>query len=130
MNGMRAAALVAALFAISLATLQPLAHTVALRLVGPEAAAKLWGAICAPSGKTSGETGGETGEAGTPAPSKAKFHECCFGLAHAPVLALPSGASMPVGQVTLAEAIPVDRDRPTTGAIRDGPNQPRAPPLS
>lgn len=116
---MRTLVLVAALFAVTLAILQPLAHAVMLRTGGPEAAAALWGAICQ---TTDGETEGS-------GPSNAKVHDCCFGLAHAPVLLGPAVAIALVEKVPASNRIPSRHHHPTTGAIRDGPQQPRAPPL-
>jgi len=42
---------------------------------------------------------------------------------------LPSGVSIDVEATETAQRIPVAHHHPSTGAIRDGPNQPRAPPL-
>jgi hypothetical protein len=116
----RAFVLVVALFAVTLAILQPLAHAVMLRTGGPEAAAALWGAICQPTAD------GEAEESG---PSTAKVHDCCFGLAHTPVLLGPAVAGVFVDQVPASDQVPSRHNHPSTGAIRDGPNQPRAPPL-
>ena len=113
-------ALTAALFAITLAILQPLSHAVMLRMGGPEAAAALWGAICQPTAD---------GEAEGSGPSTADVHDCCFGLAHAQAQALPSGTSIEVEATETAQHVPAAHHHPSTGAIRDGPNQPRAPPL-
>jgi hypothetical protein len=118
---MRAIALPVALFAITLAVLQPLAHALMLRTGSMEAAAAMWGAFCQPNA--------EQGEAGKQGPAKGKVHECCIGLAHAPVLSLPSDASIAVELSLTAAALPADRHDPSKGAIRDGPHQPRAPPL-
>jgi len=112
--------LVAALFAVTLAILQPLAHAVVLRTGGPEAAATLWGAIC--QTKADGEAEGSGS-------STAKVHDCCFGLAHSPTLLGPAVAAVLVGQVPASDRAPTRHHHPTTGAIRDGPHQPRAPPL-
>ena len=118
---LRSMALTAALFAITLAILQPLSHAVMLRMGGPEAAATLWGALCQPSG--------EKGEGESQGPANAKVHDCCFGLAHAQAQALPSGTSIEVEATETAHQVPAAHHHPSTGAIRDGPNQPRAPPL-
>jgi hypothetical protein len=117
---MRAFVLVAALFALTLAILQPLAHAVMLRTGGPEAAAALWGAICQPTADGEAEGSGS---------SPAKVHDCCFGLAHTPVLLGPAVAGIFVDQVPASDRVPSRHHHPTTGAIRDGPQQPRAPPL-
>ncbi len=117
---LRSMALAAALFAITLAILQPLSHAVMLRMGGPEAAAALWGAICqSPAGDEAEGSG----------PSTAKVHDCCFGLAHTPVLLGPAVAAVFVEQVPASDRVPSRHHHPTTGAIRDGPQQPRAPPL-
>ncbi len=116
----RAFVLVAALFGVTLAILQPLAHAVMLRTGGPEAAASLWGAIC--------QTG-KDGDADSSGQSSAKVHDCCFGLAHSPVLLGPSVASIFVEQIPSSDRVASHHHHPTTGAIRDGPQQPRAPPL-
>jgi hypothetical protein len=118
---LRSMALTAALFAITLAILQPLSHAVMLRMGGPEAAAALWGAICQPT--AGGEADQESG------PSNAKVHDCCFGLAHTPVLLGPAVAAVFVAQVPASDRVLSRHHHPTTGAIRDGPQQPRAPPL-
>lgn len=117
---MRAFVLVAALFALTLAILQPLAHAVMLRTGGPEAAAALWGAICQPTADGEAEGSGS---------SSAKVHDCCFGLAHSPVLLGPAVAAVLVDQSTASNPVPSHHHHPSTGAIRDGPQQPRAPPL-
>jgi hypothetical protein len=118
---LRSIALTTALFAITLAILQPLSHAVMLRMGGLEAATALWGALCQPNAETGeGESGG---------PANAKVHDCCFGLAHAPAQTLPSGISIDVEHTETAQRIQTARHHPSTGAIRDGPNQPRAPPL-
>lgn len=62
-------------------------------------------------------------------PAAGKMHECCLGLAHAPTLAAPSASFVPAPLV----AVIVDRplvaiDALAPVGIRDGPNQPRAPP--
>ncbi|CAN5573933.1 hypothetical protein BH10PSE6_BH10PSE6_15880 [soil metagenome] len=117
LSRLRALALTVALFAITSAVLQPLANAALLRIGSPEAAMRMWSAFCQPSAED------ESGSA------NAKVHECCFGLAHAPVLALSSVAFLPVDRVDTTVSVVATNDRPTTGAIRDGPQQPRAPPL-
>ncbi len=113
-------ALTVALFAITLAIFQPLSHAVMLRMGGLEAATALWGALCQPNA--------DTGEGESQGPANAKVHDCCFGLAHAPAQALPSGASIEIEATETAQRIHVAHHHPSTGAIRDGPHQPRAPP--
>ena len=123
-SGWRAASLAAALFAITLNFLQPLAHAALMRDGGPmdasQAAAKMWGAFCQASA-------GQDDAQGS-APAAGKSHECCLGLAHPPVLAefstafvLAEPAAAPICFVAAVDALsPV--------GIRDGPSQPRAPP--
>jgi len=119
-SGWRVASLAAALFAITLNFLQPLAHAALMRDSGPEAAAKMWGAFCqTPTGQDD-----EQGSS----PAAGKSHECCLGLAHAPVLAELSTAFLLVepAPTTIRFVATVDALAPV--GIRDGPIQPRAPP--
>ena len=118
---LRSLALTVALFAVTLAVFQPLAHAVMLRMGGLEAATALWGSLCQPRA--------DKDEGGSQGPANAKVHDCCFGLAHVPALALPSGASIAVESVEAPQRVQTAHHHPSTGAIRDGPNQPRAPPL-
>jgi hypothetical protein len=119
-QGWRAAAFAVALFAITLNFLQPLAHAAMMRDGGPQAAAALWGVFCLPT----------TQEDGTPAPVPAsnKVHECCLGLAHAPVLAGPSPAFVAVELIATSLVFVADLDDLTPVGIRDGPHRPRGPP--
>jgi len=119
-SSVRAFALAVALFAVTLAVLQPLSHAVMLRMGGPEAVAGLWEAIC--------QTDVE-GRADEPDRSRTKMHECCFGLAHSPVLIGPTVAPILVADVSGFAPIAEQHHHSTNGAIRDGPQQPRAPPL-
>jgi len=118
---LRSLALTVALFAVTLAVFQPLAHALMLRTGGLEAATALWGALC--------QTSGEKGDSDSQGPANAKVHDCCFGLAHAPAQALPPGTSIAVDSVEAPQRVHTAHHHPSTGAIRDGPNQPRAPPL-
>jgi hypothetical protein len=118
---LRSMALTVALFAITLAIFQPLSHAVMLRMGGLEAATAMWGTLCQPSA--------DQGEADSKGPANARVHDCCFGLAHAQAQALPSGISIDVEIGETAQLILAAHHHPSTGAIRDGPNQPRAPPL-
>jgi hypothetical protein len=118
-TGWRAATFAAALFAITLNFLQPLAHAAMMRDGGPMALS-LWTSMCA---STSGMD-----DAQDSLPAAGKMHECCLGLAHAPTLAAPSS-------FVVAPLVAVIVDRPLVAidalapvGIRDGPNQPRAPP--
>ena len=121
MSRLRSLALTVALFAVTLAVFQPLAHAVMLRTGGLEAATAMWGSLCQPSAENS--------ETDSQAPANAKVHDCCFGLAHAPAQVLPSGASIAVEAAEAPQRVHAAHHHPSTGAIRDGPNQPRAPPL-
>jgi hypothetical protein len=121
-QGWRAAALAAALFAITLNFLQPLAHAALMRSGAPVT----WAAMCLPSIQ---ERGAQQGDDQHPAKAGAS-HECCLGLAHASTIAEPSTAFVAVDRLPenvqpleTAEAL-------TPVGIRDGPSQPRAPPLS
>ena len=119
-SGWRASAFAVALFAITLNFLQPMAHAAMLRDAGPLAAAKMWGAFCLPS---AGQDDPQSS-----APAETQNHECCLGLAHAPVLAEPSTVFIRVEPVvtTIRFVAAVDAYAPV--GIRDGPSQPRAPP--
>ena len=119
-TGWRAASFAAALFAVTLNFLQPLAHAALMRDGGPMALS-LWTSMCAPS---AGQD-----DAQDSMPAAGKMHECCLGLAQAPTLAAP-----PVSFVVIHRFFTVV-DRPLLAVdalapvgIRDGPNQPRAPP--
>lgn len=116
-QGWRAAALAAALFAITLNFLQPLAHAALMRSGAP----LTWAAMCLPSAQQGDDQHPAT--AGT-------MHECCLGLAHAPTLAEPSAAFVAVDR--LPESVrPLETAQALTPVgIRDGPSQPRAPPFS
>ncbi len=114
-------ALTVALFAVTLAIFQPLSHAVMLRMGGLEAATAMWGSLCQPNGGK--------GETDSKAPATAGVHDCCFGLAHAPAQALPSGISIELEATETRQRVHAAQHHPSTGAIRDGPNQPRAPPL-
>ena len=119
-SGPRAAALAAALFAITLNFLQPLAHAALLRDGAPQA---LWTAFCnsmaaAPDGKSSSDG----------LPAAAPKHECCLGLAHAPALVEPSPVVVTLEPVAtkLAPLSPIVPFTPV--GIRDGPTRTRGPP--
>lgn len=121
-QGWRAAAFAVALFAITLNFLQPLAHAVLMREGGSEAAARTWSVFCLPS----------AGEDGTQAPGQPAGmpHECCLGLAHAPVLSDPAATAFllvaPVAETIVFAAN--DAALAPVG-IRDGPYRPRGPPF-
>ena len=117
-QGWRTAAFAAALFAITLNFLQPLAHAVVMRDAGPGALG-LWTAMCLNDTQDAQQDSGQTA---------GKSHECCLGLAHAPAL-----AAAPSGFAVIEPAVVAFRFAPgvealTPVGIRDGPNQPRGPP--
>ena len=117
-QGWRAAAFAAALFAITLNFLQPLAHAAMMRDGG--ATAGTWAAMCLPGAQQQDD---QTPAAGTP-------HECCLGLAHASTLAEPSTAFVAIDRpATTVRPLETAQSLTPVG-IRDGPSQPRAPPLS
>jgi hypothetical protein len=115
-QGWRAAALAAALFAITLNFLQPLAHAALMRSGAPIN----WAAMCLPSAQQGDDQHPAT--AGT-------MHECCLGLAHAPTLAEPSAAFVAIDRLPESVRPLETAEALTPVGIRDGPSQPRAPPL-
>lgn len=116
-QGWRATALAAALFAITVNFLQPLAHAALMR----DGASANWATMCLPSAQQGDEQTPAT--AGTP-------HECCLGLAHAPTLGEPSTAFVAIERLPESVRPLETAEAPTPVGIRDGPSQPRAPPLS
>ena len=109
-------ALAAALFAITLNFLQPLAHAALMRDGSPAN----WAAMCLP--------GAQQGDEQNPA-SASTLHECCLGLAHASTLAEPSTSFVAIERPATA-VHPLETAATLTAVgIRDGPSQPRAPPL-
>jgi hypothetical protein len=112
-------AMAVALFAITLNFLQPLAHAALLRDGAPSA---LWNVFC---NATAADPDGKSGSA----PMAAQQHECCLGLAHAASFAPPLTAFVPVEPVAAATAPLLPSEQPTPVGIRDGPSQPRGPPL-
>jgi hypothetical protein len=119
-QGWRAAAFAAALFAITLNFLQPLAHAALMRDGGPDVAAKMWGVFCLPAAGQD-DTQGQ-------APTSGKMHECCLGLAHAPALAELSTVFVAIEHVATRVHVVTTTDALSPVGIRDGPSQPRAPP--
>ena len=116
-------ALMAALFAVTLNFLQPLAHAASMRDGNPSA---LWSMFCNSAvADPAAETGNKSDA--TPAKSPDK-HECCLGLAQAPALVAPSSVfvDLPPVVTALAPLLPAEQ-RPAV-AIRDGPTRPRGPP--
>lgn len=125
-SGWCASAFAAALFAITLNFLQPLAHAALMRDGGPmdasQAAAKMWGVFCLPAAGQDDAQG--------QMPAAGKNHECCLGLAHAPALADLSTAFTRVEHVAATVRFVAATDARSPVGIRDGPSQPRAPPAS
>jgi hypothetical protein len=116
----RSLGLFVALAALTLNFLQPLVHAAAMR-DGPSTAD--WTAYCKSAAATQPRSDS------VPAPVAAAQHECCLGLAHATTLASPP-ATFVVLALVVAVARPLQpTEHPTTGAIRDGPRQPRGPPF-
>lgn len=122
-QGWRAAAFAAALFAITLNFLQPLAHAALMR-GGATGAPATWAAMCLPSVQQGGAQQGDDQH-----PAMAGTHECCLGLAHATTLAEPSAAFVAVDRLPESVRPLETAEALTPVGIRDGPSQPRAPPL-
>ena len=120
-QGWRATALAAALFAITLNFLQPLAHAALMRDGAPAS----WAAMCLPGAQRVDAQQGDDQQS-TPAGT---LHECCLGLAHAPALGEPSTSFVAIDRpaTTIRPLATAETIRPV--GIRDGPSQPRAPPL-
>ena len=115
-QGWRAAALAVALFAVTLNFLQPLAHAALMRGGAPAN----WSAMCLPSAQQGDDQHPAT--AGT-------LHECCLGLAHAPALGEPSTSFVAIDRPATTVRPLETAQALTPVGIRDGPSQPRAPPL-
>ena len=118
-SGARALALVAALFAVTLNFLQPLAQAASMRDGNPSA---LWSMFC-----NSAVADPDSKSDATPAKSSGK-HECCLGLAHAPALIAPPSAFVAQPPVETAQAPSLPAEQRPALAIRDGPSPPRGPP--
>jgi len=119
-SGLRAAALAAALFAITLNFFQPLVHAALMRDGAPSA---LWGVFCSAS---VADPDASTGKDSKPATVDA--HECCLGLAHATPLMAPPTAFINI-ELAVSTVAPLPLvERPSPVGIRDGPAQPRGPP--
>lgn len=119
-QGWRAAALAAALFAITLNFLQPLAHAALMR----DGAPGNWAAMCLPGAQRGAQQGDD--QQSTPAGT---LHECCLGLAHAPVVGEPSTSFVAIDRPATTVRPLETAETLTPVGIRDGPSQPRAPPL-
>ena len=118
-QGWRAMAMAVALFAVTLNFLQPLTHAAMLRDGAP---ATLWTAFC-------NSTAADPDGTSVPGPMSAQQHECCLGLAHAAGFVEPPSAFILIERVAVATAPLLPSEQPTPVGIRDGPSQPRAPPL-
>ncbi|UYN96214.1 MAG: hypothetical protein KIT25_04495 [Enhydrobacter sp.] len=112
------AALAVALFAITLNFLQPLVHAA---LLHDGATGALWSMFCRAAVADPDNKAGQS-------PVVAEKHECCLGLAHAQVGGEPSTAFIAIEPPAVVVARLQSTDRPLSGKIRDGPNQPRGPP--
>ena len=121
-----AGALFAALLAVTLNLLQPLAHAVLMRDGGPGA---FWSAWC--KAAAADPNSSTAADRGAPVPPTASGqHDCCLGLAHAPSLVAPSVDFVFLPPIDgAAPALLPAAERPSI-AIRDGPPRPRGPPSS
>jgi hypothetical protein len=118
----RALALALALFAITFDFLQPLVHAAALRDGTADSRRSM---LCSASAAGPAQADGRDRKS-----ADSVDHQCCLGLAHAQI-----GVAAPQAFVLLSSlAAEIDRpqrgDRSVSRGIRDGPNQPRAPPPS
>ena len=118
-SGWRAVAGAAALCAITLNFLQPLAHAVLLRDGGPIA---MRTAFCQAAAA-------DPGSKPAPLPARALLgHECCLGLAHAAALIKPAANCL---DVIFADPVAVQllaAERARAAGNRGAPHQPRGPP--
>jgi hypothetical protein len=120
LSAWRSSALAVALFAITLNFLQPLAHAALFRLGAPET---LWSVFCNSAAADPDKHGGSL-------PAAKHSHECCLGLAHTTPMVEPSAVFILVERAP-SVAVPLPTvDQPTSVGIRDGPSQPRGPPLN
>jgi len=115
----RAAALAAALFAVTLNFLQPLVAGALARDGRPDA---IWSIFCKSSPRDAGQD-----DRSVPDPGLHE-HDCCLGLAHAPALAAPSPVFVRQPPVSTALALLPAPASFTPAGIRDGPTRPRGPP--
>jgi hypothetical protein len=113
-SGWRAAAFAAALFAITLNFLQPLAHAVLMRDGAP---ASLWTMFC-----------NETPDSRQDVPLTPDKHECCLGLAHAVAFTPPATVFVFVERIATPVRPLASLDQLTPVGARDGPHRPRGPP--
>lgn len=118
-SGWRMTALAAALFAITLNFLQPLAHAALLRDGGPIA---LGTAFCQAAAAD------PNGKPGSVPANTLQHHECCLGLAHAVALIKPAANCLAVVFEDY-DAVPLlMAERAKFIGNRDGPHRPRGPP--
>lgn len=121
-----AGALFAALLAVTLNLLQPLAHAVLMRDGDPST---LWSAWC--KAAAADPEGSTAVDHSASAPSGASGqHDCCFGLAHAPSLVAPSDTFFLLSPTDRAALVLLPAAQRPSIAIRDGPPRPRGPPSS
>lgn len=120
-QGWRATVLAAALFAITLNFLQPLAHAALMR---SGMAGSPFAVLCTSEGTqlVSQQNSADGSK------QALHSHDCCLGLAYAPAMAEPPQAFLLVEPASFVVRFvaPVDALAPV--GIRDGPNQPRGPP--
>lgn len=117
-SGWHAASLAAALFAITLNFLQPLAHAALMRGDGTITSPS-WKSMCLPSSQGEQDT----------APQASERHECCLGLVHAPSMPLaPAWFVVVQGIITAVDRPTMAIDALQPVGIRDGPSQPHGPP--
>ena len=123
-GGARALALMAALFAVTLNFLQPLAHAAAMREGTPGA---IWQVFCN-SAVADPESQGAVGSDAVPG-GKLAVHDCCLGLAHAPALLAPAPDFVTLQPLMAESALLVPAEPRAAATIRDGPSRPRGPPF-
>lgn len=120
----RAIMLALALLAITFDFLQPLVHAAAMRDAAPRS---LWSVLCNASAADPDKTGTKKDDGG---PVATVDHDCCIGLAHAQTAVAPPLVFVALAPVATALVALRELDHSANLGIRDGPNQPRAPPLS
>ena len=123
LSGWRASALAVALFAITLNFLQPLAHAALMR-DGPASA--LWNVFCSAA---VADPQSDSASDKNSKPATADARDCCLGLAHTVVFTTPTTAFVLLAPVNFTPAPLPATDKLAAVGIRDGPGQPRGPPL-
>lgn len=121
-----AGALFAALLAVTLNLMQPLAHAVLMRDGGPGA---LWSAWCKAAVADPDRPSAADRAASAP-PVLDGQHECCLGLAHAPSMVAPSDSFALLSPIDSVPPVLRPAEQRPSAAIRDGPPRPRGPPSS